>query len=95
MSRHDKTLLRICTDPILKNINYSDVAALFKSLDYKLSNKGRTSGSRVEFIGKVTEVSFHKPHPEKELKSYVIKIIRAFLEVEGVIEKEGDKWATT
>ncbi|HIQ98756.1 MAG TPA: type II toxin-antitoxin system HicA family toxin [Candidatus Scybalocola faecavium] len=55
-------------------------------LGYVRSNKGRTSGSRIMFISEEHEsILLHKPHPQKELKSYQLKQLIEILEQEGLI----------
>lgn len=43
--------------------------------------KGRTSGSRIKFYRPVDGkmINLHRPHPEKEMKSYAVKQLREFL----------------
>ena len=54
-------------------------------LGFEMSNKGKTSGSRVKFIRGDIPISLHKPHPRKELLEYQVKQILAILEEEGLI----------
>lgn len=55
----------------------------------KESNKGATSGSRVEFIGPDEQAPFilHRPHPGSILKSYVVKGIIEHIEKNDLIGK--------
>ena len=50
------------------------------------SNKGKTSGSRIIFTHPAYgSILLHKPHPQKELKSYQIKQLIQILEQEALI----------
>ena len=42
---------------------------------YTISNKGKTSGSRIRFINKVTNsvIDMHKPHPSNIMNEGVMK----------------------
>ena len=68
------------------DFTFDDAETLLKYLDYVRSNKGKTSGSRVIFVSKDHgSILLHKPHPQKELKSYQIKQLLEVLEQEGLI----------
>jgi hypothetical protein len=54
-------------------------------LGFELSNKGRTSGSRVKFIKGDVAIILHKPHPRKELLEYQIKQVLEILIKEELI----------
>ena len=52
----------------------------------RISNKGRTSGSRVMFVSvSHPPILLHKPHPRKELLAYQVKQLIDSLEQEGLI----------
>ena len=68
-----------------KNFTYDEAESLLLSLGFKKSNKGKTSGSRVKFSLGKTYIRFHKPHPQKELKPYVVNDILEVLESEELI----------
>ncbi|MBR6487455.1 MAG: type II toxin-antitoxin system HicA family toxin [Clostridiales bacterium] len=64
-----------------KNITFDEIKVLLEHYGYHLSNKGRTSGSRVAFIHDTGRpIVFHKPHPAKELKKAVVVDIKKKLE---------------
>jgi len=49
-----------------------------------MSSKGKTSGSRVEFISEDgIPINLHKPHPGNELKEYQVKGIVKTLKENG------------
>jgi hypothetical protein len=50
-----------------------------------MSNKGKTSGSRVKFIKGDIPIILHKPHPRKELLEYQVKQVLDILEKEELI----------
>lgn len=51
---------------------------------YAQDNKGKTSGSRVRFVMEGhADILLHRPHPQKELKEYVIKDLHNIIEQEG------------
>ena len=83
MSQHDETKRKIKDRNA--NISYRSAKSLLESLGFKEYTKGRTSGSRVKFYrpsdGKMT--TLHKPHPDKDLKSYVVDDLKEFLEELG------------
>ena len=84
MGQKDKLIQRLKSKP--KDFTFDDAETLLKYLDFIRSNKGRTSGSRVMFESdKHGSILLHKPHPQKELKSYQIKQLLDILEQEGLI----------
>ena len=84
MSRLEKEIERLKSKP--KDYTYDEVKSLLNKLGFYENNKGRTSGSRVEFIknGEV-EIELHKPHPKNIIKPYQIKIIIEKLKDGGLI----------
>jgi len=81
MSTKEKLITRFKTLP--KDFSYNELVRLLLSLGYEVSNKGKTSGSRVQFINKEKKliIDIHKPHtsgaPIKEvaLKDIYNKLI--------------------
>lgn len=71
MSKKDKLIARLLSRP--KDFHYDEAKALLLSLGFSESNKGRTSGSRVEFVKGDSSLLLHKPHPSGELKGYQVK----------------------
>jgi hypothetical protein len=53
------------------------MVTLLKGFGYDAEDRGRSSGSAIMFYNKVTgdKIMFHKPHPEKELKKYILSMI--------------------
>ena len=84
MGQKEKLIQRLKTKP--KDFSFNDAEALLGYLDYSLVNKGKTSGSRVMFVSETHgSILLHRPHPQKELKTYQIKQLKKFLEQEGLI----------
>ncbi len=84
MGQKEKLIQRLKSKP--KDFTYDEAAALLEHLGYTLSNKVRTSGSRVMFESEEHgSILLHKPHPQKELKTYQIKQLTEILEQEELI----------
>jgi len=83
MSQKVKLIQRLKSKP--KDFTYQEAVSLLSALDLKESNKGKTSGSRVMFLGKGVKITMHKPHPNNELKSYQIVELIKNLEAEGLL----------
>ena len=83
MGKLEKMIERLKSNP--KDFTFEEMQTLLLALGFKLSNKGKTSGSRVKFFKDGVFIILHKPHPRKELLSYQIKQIIDFLSEEGLI----------
>lgn len=85
MSRKEKLLKRFLSEP--KNFTFEELETLLKGLGFEKSNKGKTSGSRVQFYHreKKCPILVHKPHPNPEMKSYAIKQIIETLKKQDLI----------
>lgn len=69
-----------------KDFTFDEAETLLKYLGYTISDKGKTSGSRVIFTNESrAPIMMHKPHPGKELKEYQTKQLVEKLEEEGLI----------
>jgi hypothetical protein len=80
-SKSQKTYKRIYQDPVLSNIEWTDIEALFTSLGANIS-EGAGSRVRVELNGE--RAVFHRPHPESTTDKGAVKSVRRFLENAGV-----------
>jgi len=80
-SKQRKTLKAIFSNPIRKNILWSDVASLIKGLEGSLI---QGSGSRVRFDLNGVALNIHSPHPGNELKRYQVQAVREFLAKGGI-----------
>ena len=85
MGQKDKLIAKLKSNP--KNFTFDEAESLLGYLDYRKSNKGKTSGSRVMFTSDKhkAKILLHKPHPRKELLEYQIKQLIELLEQEGLI----------
>ena len=75
MSKHEKLIEKLLKLP--NNFTYDEMVSLLKGFGYTEEERGRSSGSAVMFYNKRSndKIMFHKPHPEKELKKYILKLI--------------------
>ena len=74
MSRLEKEIERLKSKP--KDYTYDEVKNLLNKLGFYVYNKGKTSGSKVEFLNKDgKKIEIHKPHPKNILKAYQINLI--------------------
>lgn len=85
MGQKDKLIAKLKSNP--KNFTFDEAESLLGYLDYRKSNRGKTSGSRVMFTSNKhkAKILLHKPHPRKELLEYQIKQLIDLLEQEGLI----------
>jgi hypothetical protein len=79
MGTKEKLIKRFKSQP--KDFTFNELTRLFQILGFELSQKGKTSGSRIEFFNVEKELSYgaHKPHPDNFIKSYVMKQVLEFL----------------
>lgn len=71
MSRVEKEIIRLKSKP--KDYTYEELKNLLNKLGFFENNKGKTSGSRVEFKDKYErKIILHKPHPNNIIKMYMI-----------------------
>lgn len=75
MTKYEKLKDKLLTVP--RNFTYDEMATFLKSLGYSEEERGRSSGSAVMFYNKGLndKIMFHRPHPGKELKKYILKMI--------------------
>lgn len=87
MGTKEKLIERFKNKP--KDFSFDELSRLFKILGFDLTNKGATSGSRIEFINKDKNISYiaHKPHPSNIIKSYVLRQVFDFLILNKLINK--------
>ena len=84
MGQMDKLIEKLKSRP--KDFTFDDAARLLGFLTYSMSNKGKTSGSRVMFTSeRYPPILLHKPHPRNELLDYQIRQLIETLEQEGLI----------
>lgn len=80
MSQKQNLIDRLKTKP--KDFTVSELDTLMKQCNCSKNNRGRTSGSAIAYIHTPSgrKLSFHSPHPKKELKRYMIDAVIGFLE---------------
>ncbi len=84
MSKKEKLLFKLQQRP--KDFTWKELTSLLKALGYTARKKGKTGGSRRQFIHpQLPPISLHKPHPHKIIKRYVIDYILEKLKSEGLI----------
>ncbi len=84
MGQKDKLIEKLKAKP--KTFTFDDAEALLRYFSYRKSNKGKTSGSRIVFISdEHPPILMHKPHPQKELRTYQVKLLMDTLEQEGLL----------
>lgn len=83
MGKLEKLIERLKSNP--KDFTFEEMQSLLLALGFELSNKGKTSGSRVKFFKDGVCIILHKPHPRKELLAYQIKQVIETLSEEGLI----------
>ena len=79
--KQHKTYDAIYATPVRRNIVWEDVVSLVEALDGTVI---QGNGSRVRFSLNGVSLNIHSPHPQKELKRYQVKDIRAFLSRAGI-----------
>ena len=82
-------------ESIQKDFTFEELSKLLKGFGYEISNKVKTSGSRVRFINteKKSIIDLHRPHPDNIIKSGVLKDIYdklALVNVIDVVKKNND-----
>jgi len=81
ISKHQRTLRAIFTDPVRSNIKWADIESLLMALG---AERDEGSGSRVRFALNGIRATFHRPHPQKETDRGAVKSVRRFLEEGGI-----------
>lgn len=86
MSTKEKRIKRLLQKP--RDYTFDELRALMNSLGYSENNKGKTSGSRVQFVkeGK-PPVLLHCPHNPPYLKKYMVNQLIDFLRENGEINE--------
>lgn len=86
MGKSKKLLERFLRRP--KDFTYKELETLLVSLGFTISNAGSASGSAVRFIdhsnGNIIRI--HRPHPQPQLKGYVVSAIISDLQKGGYLD---------
>lgn len=83
MGTKEKLIVRFKTLP--NDFTWTELVRLFGTFGYEISNKGKTSGSRVIFKKGESAYAAHKPHPGSIVKPYVMKQVYEFFKNNGLI----------
>ena len=83
MGKKEKLIERLKNNP--KDFTFGEMRTALESLGFVMSNKGKTSGSRVLFLKGNIPIILHKPHPRKELLEYQIKYVLEILQKENLL----------
>lgn len=73
MSKKEKLIARLLSNP--KDFTYGEMSTLLCFFGFEERSKGKTSGSRVEFVKGADTILLHKPYPNNQLKPYQIRQI--------------------
>ncbi len=76
-----KVLEKVFDRPTRSDIKWNEVKSLLAACGAEII-EGR--GSRVRIIVNQQVLNLHRPHPQKELKKYVVELIKEFLNNIGV-----------
>ncbi len=87
MSKIEKLIKKLLSYP--KDLTFEELVKILSYLGFEMSNKGKTSGSRVRFVerAKQTQYLLHEPHPKNIIKEKALKDIIDFLIENGYIEE--------
>jgi len=79
MSTKEKLIERFIKQPT--DFTFDELMRLFTILGFEPNNKGATSGSRVGLMHLEKKLSYtiHKPHPDRFIKSYVMRQLFQYL----------------
>ena len=83
MGKKEKLIAKLKSNP--KDFTFEEMRSLLEALGFAMSNKGKTSGSRIKFMNGNIPIILHKPHPRKELLEYQVKQVIEVLEREDLI----------
>ncbi|MDR1517936.1 MAG: type II toxin-antitoxin system HicA family toxin [Dysgonamonadaceae bacterium] len=87
MSTKEKLIERFKSQP--SDFTFDEVVTMLRKLGYTKNNKGKTSGSRVEFESDGDSLILHKPHPNNTMKGYQMKQILEYLNKHNKFNNNG------
>lgn len=89
MSKFEKLRDKLFSNP--KDFNWSELIKILNGYGYSQLPTGKTGGSRRKFVDASGDIiNLHEPHPEKTVKSYVIKEIIEKLQKKDEAKKGKD-----
>jgi len=80
MGRDEKLIARFKSMP--KDFTYNELVRLLNLFEFEEYKTGKTTGSGVKFRNKNFtdyKINFHKPHPDSNIKLYVLRQIKEIL----------------
>lgn len=88
MNKQDKLLKRFYNLP--RDFTFDEMVSLFRQFDFRVQNKGTTSGSRIIFVNDNNGDSYimHRPHPSNIIKGYVMHQVYNYLTAKGYIKSK-------
>ena len=81
-SKQQRTLEAIFSLPTPTNLLMADIETLLLAVGCKVKE---AAGSRVRFVLNGAILAIHRPHPRKEAKQYLVRDVRDFLKVNGIL----------
>ena len=67
------------------DFTFDEFKSALEILGYSMTNKGKTSGSRVAFIKEQSIIRIHKPHPKNIVKKGALKDVVKYLKDNNLI----------
>ena len=79
MSQKEELVQKLLSKP--KNFTIFELDSLMSKCGCQKSNRGKSSGSAIAYVHRKTGriLKFHSPHPQKELKPYMVVLVIDFL----------------
>ncbi len=86
MGKKDTLTTRFLSMP--KDFEQREMDALMAQCGCVRNNRGKTSGSAVQYVHERTTrvFTYHRPHPGNIIKPYILKAARQFLQDVGEIQ---------
>ncbi len=86
MGKRDALMARLLRMP--KDFEQREMDTLMSQCGCVKSNRGRTSGSAIEYVHQGTKriFTYHQPHPGNMIKLYILKAAKQFLQDVGEIQ---------
>ena len=86
MGKKDTLTARFLSMP--KDFEQREMDALMAQYGCVRNNRGKTSGSAIQYVHQQTKrvFAYHRPHPGNIIKPYVLKEARRFLQDVGEIQ---------
>jgi hypothetical protein len=79
-NKHKKTLKNIYSNPVKKNIKWTDAANLIEAMNGEIE---QGNGSRVRIVINNVSLNIHTPHPGNELKPYQVRALKKLFNETG------------